>query len=309
MNESDRLAIPTLDTRSEIEAGCSWLREQLNTAGHDKVVVGLSGGIDSAVTATWAARALGPERVVLVSMPYGLLAPSTFAPSTLDSVAHARQVASLLAGADYRELDIAPTVDIEAESTGLAADLRRSPDEAGLRSALGNLKARVRAVRLRYFANRMHALLLGTENRTEHYLGYFTIGGDEESDLELLGNYLKAEVVQLARALGVPSEVIDKAPSADLWSGQTDEGELGFTYGEADHVLHVTAGRTHLSADPSLGCITGVDTTMRVLQRVQDTAFKRAPKPIFPRGVDEDHAAGARPRHHAGLGNQASEEK
>ena len=290
MKESDRLAIPTLVTRTEIEAGCSWLREQLRRARHKKVVVGLSGGIDSAVAATWAARALGAERVVLLFMPYGLLIPSAFAPSTLDSLAHARQVASLLEGADYRELDIGPTVDIEAESTGLGADLRRSPADAGLRSALGNLKARIRAVRLRYFANRMHALLLGTENRTEHYLGYFTIGGDEESDLELLGNYLKAEVVQLARALGVPSEVIDKAPSADLWSDQTDEGELGFTYGEADHVLHVTAGGTHLSTDPSLGCMTDVDTTRRVLQRVQDTAFKRAQKPIFARGVGEDHA-------------------
>jgi NAD+ synthetase len=186
-------------------------------------------------------------------------------------------------GADYRELDIAPTVDIEAESTGLAADLRRSPAEAGLRSALGNLKARIRAVRLRYFANRMHALLLGTENRTEHYHGYFTIGGDEESDLELLGNYLKAEVVQLARALAVPSAVIDRAPSVDLWSGQTDEGELGFTYREADHILHSTVGGTHLGTDSLLGCMTDVDTTRRVLRRVQDSAFKSARKPVFPR--------------------------
>ena len=309
MNMSDRLAIPTIDAGAEIEAGCSWLREQLNRASHEKVVVGLSGGIDSAVTATWAARALGAESIILVSMPYGLLAPSRFAPSTVDSVAHARQVASLLARADYRELDIAPTVDIEAESTGLAADLRRSPADVALGSALGNLKARIRAVRLRYFANRMHALLLGTENRTEHDLGYFTIGGDEESDLELLGNYLKAEVVQLARALGVPPEVIDKAPSADLWSGQTDEGELGFTYREADHVLHITAGGTHVDTDPSLGCMTDVDTTKRVLRRVQDTAFKRVRKPVFPRGVREDHPNGVRPRHDAGLGTQASEEQ
>ena len=283
MTEPDRLAIPPLREDAEIDAGSAWLREQLERARHDRVVIGLSGGIDSAVTAMWASRALGSEAVILVSMPYGLLAPSTFAASTLDSLSHARSVASLLPGVDYRELDIAPTVDAEAEMTGLAADLRRTPADGGAQSALGNLKARIRAVRLRYFANRMHALLLGTENKTEHYLGYFTIGGDEESDLELLGNYLKAEVVQLGRALGVPREVIEKAPSADLWSGQTDEGELGFTYRDADHVLHVTGCSAELTGDAALRCVTDIDTTKRVLSRVRATEFKRAPKPVYPR--------------------------
>ena len=283
MNDVDRLMIPSLDAAAEIEGGDAWLRERLDRARHERVVIGLSGGIDSAVTAMWASRALGSAAVILVSMPYGLLAPSTFEASTLDSVAHARHVAAQLVGVDYRELDIATTVDAEADATGLAADLRRSPADAGARSALGNLKARIRAVRLRYFANRMRALLLGTENKTEHYLGYFTIGGDEESDLELLGNYLKAEVVQLGRALGVPPEIIDKAPSADLWSGQTDEGELGFTYRDADHVLHVTGCSAELTGDAALRCVTDIDTTNRVLSRVRATEFKRAPKPVYPR--------------------------
>ena len=283
MNDTDLLGIPRLDAMAEIEAGSGWLREQLDRARHERVVIGLSGGIDSAVTAMWAGRALGSASVILVSMPYGLLASSAFEASTLDSVSHARRVAAQLAGVDYRELDIATTVDAEAEATGLAADLRRSPADVGARSALGNLKARIRAVRLRYFANRMQALLLGTENKTEHYLGYFTIGGDEESDLELLGNYLKAEVMQLARALSVPREILDKAPSADLWSGQTDEGELGFTYREADHVLHVTGCRAELTGNAALRCATDMDTTNRVLSRVRATEFKRTPKPVYPR--------------------------
>lgn len=285
MSGTDNLAIPSLNADAEIRAGSAWLRDQLRSAGHDRVVIGLSGGIDSAVTAMWAGQALGSERLILVSMPYGLLAPSKFEPSTLDSLAHARRVSSLLGGADYRELDIAPTVDTEADATGLAADLQRSTADTGARAALGNLKARIRAVRLRYFANRMAALVLGTENKTEHYLGYFTIGGDEESDLELLGNYLKAEVVQLARALGVPREVIDKAPSADLWGGQTDEGELGFTYRDADHVLHVTGCSTQLTGDAALRCATDIDTANRVLSRVRATEFKRAPKPVYPRAA------------------------
>lgn len=282
---TDALAIPSVDADAEIRAGSAWLREQLRHAGHDRVVIGLSGGIDSAVTAMWAGRALGSERLILVSMPYGLLAPSKFEASTLDSVAHARGVSSLLGGADYRELDIAPTVDAEADVTGLARDLERSIGDISARAALGNLKARIRAVRLRYFANRLPALVLGTENKTEHYLGYFTIGGDEESDLELLGNYLKAEVVQLARALGVPREVMDKAPSADLWGGQTDEGELGFTYRDADHVLHVTGCGTHLTGDAALRCAADIDTANRVLSRVRATEFKRAPKPVYPRAT------------------------
>ena len=295
MNSADRLMIPPLDAAAEIEGGGAWLREQLDRAHHERVVIGLSGGIDSAVTAMWACQALGNAAVILVSMPYGLLAPSIFEASTLDSVLHARRVAAQLAGVDYRELDIAPTVDAEAGVNGLAADLRRSPADIGARSALGNLKARIRAVRLRYFANQMQALLLGTENKTEHYLGYFTIGGDEESDLELLGNYLKAEVMQLGRALGVPREIIEKAPSADLWSGQTDEGELGFTYRDADHVLHVTGCRAELTDDAALRCATDMDTTNRVLSRVRATEFKRSPKPVYPRTAMSTVSRGTAP--------------
>ena len=283
MADIDPLAIPPFDGAREIETGSAWLREQLDRAGHERVVIGLSGGIDSAVTAMWASQALGSEALILVSMPYGLLSPSSFAASTPNSLAHARRVASLLSGTDYRELDIAPTVDVEAEVTGLGADLRAAPDDRGARSALGNLKARIRAVRLRYFANRMHALVLGTENKTEHYLGYFTIGGDEESDLELLGNYLKAEVIEVARALGVPREIIGKKPSTDLWSGQTDEAELGFTYPAADHVLYVTGCSTELTGDAASRFATDVDTTNLVLSRVRATEYKRAPKPVFPR--------------------------
>ena len=216
-------------------------------------------------------------------MRYGLLRASRFPPSAPTSLEHARVVAASLAGIDYRELDIAPTVDAEVEATGLADDLVVAPQDDRLRLALANVKARVRAVRLRYFANRLHGLLLGTENKTEHYLGYFTIGGDEESDLELLGNYLKAEVFSLAHALKVPREIVEKPPSADLWTGQTDEGEFGFTYADADHVLHLSDCETELSPEAAARCAVGPEVAEQVLSRVRATAFKRAAKPVFPR--------------------------
>lgn len=206
-----------------------------------------------------------------------------FAPSTPESLAHARITAAAVHGVDFRALDIARTVDVEAERIGLMADLEQAPEDALLRLAFANLKARIRAVRLRYFANRLEGLVLGTENKTEHYLGYFTIGGDEESDLEILANYLKCEVRQLASALRVPVAVIDKAPSADLWAGQTDEGELGFSYQDADHVLHVSQCGTDWSAGAQAACNVAAETAERVLRRVRATAFKRASKPVFPR--------------------------
>jgi NAD+ synthase len=283
MGASNTAKIPPMNVHGELAAGSAWLVGQLEAAGIERVVIGLSGGVDSAVCATWATRALGAARVTAVSMPYGLLRASRFAASAAESLAHARIVASSLPGVDYRELDIAPTVDAEAQSTGLADELEGLPNDVGLRLALANVKARVRAVRLRYFANRLRGLLLGTENKTEHYLGYFTTGGDEESDLELLGNYLKAEVSTLARALSVPREVIDKAPSADLWTGQTDEGELGFTYADADHVLDLTNCETEFPPEVAAKCAVSSEVAEQVLSRVRATAFKRAAKPVFPR--------------------------
>ena len=277
------LTPPVLNADVELRDGASWLRERLEAAGLSRVVLGLSGGIDSAVVALWAARALGGDRVTALAMPYGLLARARFAPSTGESLAHARLVAAAAPGLDFRELDIAPTVDLEAETTGLAGEVAEAADNPTARLAFGNLKARVRAVRLRTYANRLGALLLGTENKSENYLGSFTTGGDEESDLELLGNYLKAEVVQLARALGVPRPIIEKAPSADLWAGQTDEGELGFTYHDADHVLHLTGCATELTGDAAARCGVPLDVAGRVLERVRATEFKRAPKPVYPR--------------------------
>lgn len=271
---------------AEIAAMAAWLRAYLEGAGKRRIVIGVSGGVDSAAAAMIAARAVGPENLVLVSLPYGRLKPSRHAPSAESSLGDAARLVERLPGADWRTIDITPAVDAVFETLGLHDTLEGDLTNPVPRLGLGNLKARQRAVHLYAIANLLgDALVLGTENRTENLLGYFTLHGDAASDLEVLSPFLKAQVRQLAAAAGVPSSIIAKAPSADLWPGQTDEGELGFTYDQADRVL---AWFFPLGAPPRPregGAVPGVPETVvrAVLARVDATAWKRAPKPTYER--------------------------
>ena len=263
-----------------LHEGTLWLKAQLAASNQHCFVIGLSGGIDSAVTALWCASAVGQSHLILASLPYGLRTPSRFPASHPNSLIDATAIAARIPNARFEVFDIAPAADAISEGTGLATALEASAGDSGLQRDFGNIKARIRAVHLRYLANHHRGLVLGTENRTEHLLGYFTIGGDEESDLELLSPFLKRDVRALARELGVPSSVLDKAPSADLFVGQTDEGELGYTYDDADAVLALTGGdRSRRTAAINAGLAAGV--VDRVLGRVEATAFKRRRKPEF----------------------------
>lgn len=281
------------DAASEIERMTTWLRTTLEGAGKSCYVLGLSGGIDSAVVAYLAVRAVGPHRVRMLRLPYGAAGPSRFLPSTTASLDDAAAVAAGLPGASLTTINIAPAVDGMAEALGFAAELEARPDDEVLRVTLGNLKARARMLALYATANRHDGLVLGTENRTEHYTGFFTRHGDEASDIEVLPGYFKGEVRALAAALGVPAIVRTKAPTADLWKGQTDEGELGFSYADADAVL-----RAALSFDDPVGPqaradvprLSGVSaaTVQRILDRVAATAFKRDPKPTYTRSPRQE---------------------
>jgi NAD+ synthase len=184
------------------------------------VVVGLSGGIDSSLAAALAARALGPDRV------HGFLLP--YRTSSRESERDARAVAEHL-HVPHRVIDISPMVDayFSAAEPDAPADRR------------GNKMARERMTILFDQAKKLDALVLGTSNKTEILLGYSTVFGDNASSLNPLGDLYKCQIWQLSRHLELPAEVIDKAPSADLWPGQTDEGELGFSYEMADEVLHL----------------------------------------------------------------------
>jgi NAD+ synthase (glutamine-hydrolysing) len=193
--------------------------EVVRRRGFSKGIVGLSGGVDSSLTATVAARALGPENVVGVRMPYRT--------SSRESMEHAELIA--------RQLGISlETVDITAAVDGYfsAADRGASPTRRG------NVMARLRMVTLFDLSAKYNALPLGTGNKTERLLGYYTWHADDSPPVNPLGDLFKSQVRQLAKYSGVPEEILSKPATADLVEGQTDEGDLGITYARADRILH-----------------------------------------------------------------------
>ena len=211
---------PPLEIDPELTADwlVSFLREELELRGFSRGVIGISGGVDSAVTAYLAARALGPANVVGIRMPYRT--------SSRDSLAHAQMVIDRL-GIESRTVDISDAVD---------GYLRHEPEaDPGRR---GNVMARSRMIALFDLSARYKALPLGTGNKTERLLGYFTWHADDSPPINPLGDLFKTQVWSLARHLGVPEEIVGKPASADLIAGQTDEGDFGISYPRADTILN-----------------------------------------------------------------------
>jgi NAD+ synthase (glutamine-hydrolysing) len=196
----------------------TFIRDELSQRNYEKGIVALSGGLDSAVTAYLAVRAMGAENIVGVRLPYRTSSP--------ESLEHAQLVIDAL-GIEARTLDITAAVD---------GYLANEPDADETRR--GNVMARVRMLATFDLGARYKALPLGTGNKTERLLGYFTWHGDDAPPVNPLGDLYKTQVRQLARHLGVPESILEKAPSADLVHGQTDEGDLGVTYDQADQILH-----------------------------------------------------------------------
>ncbi len=194
------------------------LREEVNKAGFDKVIVGLSGGIDSALSLFLCAEAFGPENVVAVRMPY-----KTSSPSSMEDA----QLAIDETGVEELTVDITAQIDAYFESMPDATPLRR-----------GNKMARERMSILYDLSAQYDSLVIGTSNRTELLLGYGTQFGDSASAINPLGDLYKTQVRQLSAYLGVPEPIITKPPSADLWEDQTDESELGFNYFDVDRLLY-----------------------------------------------------------------------
>ena len=199
----------------------AFIKNKVGEAGAGGAVIGMSGGIDSTLTAYLAVEALGPENVLGILMPEkGLTAEQ--------DIDDALEVTERL-GIRHRVVDISKV--IKSFSKTIPAF------DATARSANGNLKARIRMCILYYHANLMGRMVIGTGNKTELLLGYFTKYGDGGVDIEPIGCLYKTQVRGLARYMGVPARIIDKVPTAGLWPGQTDEGELGVTYEMADRVL------------------------------------------------------------------------
>ena len=231
-----------------------FIREEVLKVGLNKAVLGLSGGIDSALVAHLAAEALGPENVHACIMPYRTSHP--------ESEAHARLVAGNL-GIDFEVIEITSMVDAYFELYPDADNTRR-----------GNKMARERMTILYDHSAASPALVLGTSNKTELLLGYGTLHGDMASALNPIGDIYKTQVWQLAEEMEVPQVVIDKKPSADLWAGQTDEQDLGFTYREVDELLYHMVDLRY-SREELVAHGFAPDFIELIYAKVQNSHFKR----------------------------------
>jgi len=236
-----------------------FIRSEITRAGFSKAVVGLSGGVDSALSCVLAAEALGPENVLAVRMPYKS--------SSSDSLEHAQMIIEQFK-VQSETIEITDMVD---------PLIARDPQMSNMRK--GNIMARTRMIVLYDQSEAFKGLVVGTGNKTEILLGYSTLWGDSASALNPIGDLYKTQVRQLSRALGLPSVIVDKAPSADLWAGQTDESELGFTYEEVDKLLYLLIDQRY-SPEECVGA--GFDRAFveKVVTRIRRNQFKRMLPPI-----------------------------
>ncbi|MCU0241594.1 MAG: NAD+ synthase [Vicinamibacteria bacterium] len=199
-----------------IEEIVAWLRARKDEAGAKGFVLGLSGGVDSAVVAALCVRAVGKESVSVAWLPCHSLS---------EDYDFARMTAEAL-GLQMTTIDLAPAFDAMTAALPPGSDLARA-----------NIKPRLRMIALYHMAQSRNALVAGTGNKTETLVGYFTKFGDGGVDIKPIGDLYKREVWELARALDLPKPVIERPPTAGLWPGQTDEGEMGVSYAELDTIL------------------------------------------------------------------------
>jgi NAD+ synthase len=256
----DELAIDVDIARRVI---AEFIRGQLRQAGFERLVLGLSGGIDSGLVAFLSADAIGPERLLCVLMPYRTSSP--------ESRADAEEVVRRL-GCASELVDISPMVDAYFAADPEASPLRR-----------GNYMARQRMAVLYDRSVTWGGLVVGTGNKTESLIGYTTLFGDSACAFNPIGDLYKSQVRQVAAAVGVPDPIIRKAPSADLWPGQTDEGEAGFTYPVLDRLLFWRVDKRR-SIDEMVAL--GFDRALveRVDRMIAGSEFKRQVPPIAKLG-------------------------
>jgi len=257
----EKKSVSNLDINPELARKIltGFIHSEITRTGFTRAVLGLSGGIDSALSCFLAAEALGPENVLAVRMPYRA--------SSADSLEDAQRV-----------IDATGVQSLTIEITDMVEPLfEKFPEMSNQRK--GNIMARERMIILYDQSEAFKGLVVGTGNKTEILLGYSTLFGDSACALNPIGDLYKTQVRQLSRHLGIPSSVIDKAPSADLWAGQTDEGELGYTYADVDQLLTLLIDERYTPIE----CVEAgfAETFVQsVVERVRRNQFKRVLPPV-----------------------------
>ena len=236
-----------------------FIKSEITRVGMSRAVVGLSGGLDSALSCALAVDALGAENVLAVRMPYKA--------SSKDSLDHAQLLIDQL-GVPSKTFEITDMVE---------PLFKLDPQITKMR--MGNIMARERMIILYDQSEVFKGLVVGTSNKTEILLGYSTMYGDSASAMNPIGDLYKTQVRQLSRAMNIPAPIIDKAPSADLWEGQTDENELGFTYEEVDKLLYLLIDQRY-SPQEAVEAGFNEKFVIAVTTRVRRNQFKRMLPPI-----------------------------
>jgi NAD+ synthase len=255
--------LPAVDPALAVEIITGFIHRQMEQAGFSRLVIGLSGGVDSGTVAFLAARAVGADNLLAVRMPYTT--------SSEASETDAMRVVDAL-GCRTERVDITPMVE---PMLALIED----PDPAALNVRRGNVMARQRMIVLYDRSAAEDALVIGTSNKTEALLGYGTLHGDMAAALAPIGDLYKTQLRAVARELGVPEEVVTKPPTADLWPGQTDEGELGRSYDMLDRTLFALVDR-RWTVDRCVRAGLPRDLVEWVERRVARMEFKRQLPPV-----------------------------
>ncbi|GAP20479.1 NAD+ synthase [Leptolinea tardivitalis] len=253
----------TINTDLARQILTGFIHSEVTRTGFTKAVIGLSGGIDSALSCFLAAEALGPANVLAVRMPYKS--------SSQDSLDHAQQVIDKL-GVASLTIPITPMVQPYLDANEGISSFRA-----------GNIMARQRMIVLYDQSAVFGGLVIGTSNKTEILLGYSTLWGDSASALNPIGDLYKTQIRQLSRAMGVPEAIVAKPPTADLWLGQTDEKELGFTYADVDPLLYLLVDERYTPQE----CVdAGYEEGFvnKVVDRIRRNQFKRILPPIAKLG-------------------------
>jgi NAD+ synthase len=260
---TERPPLPAIEPQQAIVVMVGFIRAQMEQAGFERIVVGLSGGVDSAAVAYLCARAMGPENLLAVRMPYRT--------SSAASETDAMRIVEAI-GCRTERVEITPMVEPMLE-------LVTGDDERALRVRRGNVMARQRMIVLYDRSAAWDALVSGTSNKTESLLGYGTLHGDMAAAFSPIGDPYKTQLRDVARHLGVPDAILTKPPSADLWPGQTDEDELGRSYDMLDRALFALIDR-RWSVDRCIRAGLPQDLVEWVARRVAQTEFKRQLPPV-----------------------------